>query len=63
MADQAPPAVDSKDAEKTEETPQDDSALSDAELAFKWMAGRVRTAFGYLKPAVLRKHLEAEATR
>ena len=41
----------------------DGSPLSDAEFAFKWVTGRVRTAFSYVKPTVLRKTLESESVR
>ena len=68
MADseQNPPTVDSKAEEEKDtntdvpEANVDSENLSDADVTFKWVTGRAKTAFSFLKVATLRKSLESQ---
>ena len=59
-------APDSKAEEKKDsgEVPEANAAetenLSESDITYKWVTGRARTAFSFLKATALRKSLEAE---
>jgi len=54
----------SKDIEEVPEaTAQDSENLSDSDITYKWVTGRARTAFSFLKATTLRKTLESDGVR
>ena len=63
------PAIDSKAEESKDsnvEVPEaaiDLENLSDSDITFKWIAGRARTAFSFLKATTLRKSLESDVIK